>query len=100
MKSLTLFSLTALLMTSPAAKAVSIPNSCFTKAASAVEARFGDAYDKDGIEAYECQRSATGKAIVCDVAANKGDGAAADTYQVVLNQYCDKVFRIELTGEE
>lgn len=57
-------------------------------------------YDKDGFEAYDCTLGANKRVMICEVVAAKGDGAAADTYRVVLNAECSRTFRVELIGEE
>ncbi|MFS4457849.1 hypothetical protein [Bdellovibrio sp. HCB2-146] len=75
---------------------------CEAKAEAAV-AKFvaeADYYDKDGFDAIECVLAPNKKAILCDVAANKGDGAATDSYLVVLNESCTRTYRVQLTGEE
>ena len=89
-----------LLLSSSIVSAASVPAQCFNKAASAVEKQYAENYDKDGFEAYDCNKSTDNRAVVCDVAASKGDGAALDTYQVVMNKTCSKVFSVKLTGEE
>ena len=80
--------------------AETIPSACYVNAAGAVESLHGDTYDREGFEAYDCEISPVGKAIVCDVAASKGNGDAIDTYQVVLSKSCAKVFKVTLIGEE
>lgn len=65
--------------------------------ASSVENNY---YDENGFETIGCDQAANQSAVICDVAASKGDGAAMDTYRVVLNLACTKTFRVELTGEE
>ena len=82
------------------ASAAQIDRACFAKAAAAVERQSPGYYDRDGVEALSCGLAPNKKAVICDVGASKGDGAASDTYRVVLNASCTKVFRVELTGEE
>lgn len=80
---------------------IALNNKCYRNAARAVS-RFVEPnyYDKDGIETMKCAVSPCGSAVVCDVMASKGDGAATDTFMVVLDSSCTKSFRVELTGEE
>jgi hypothetical protein len=80
--------------------AASIPEYCDVNAASFVEKIYSDSYDREGFEGFDCEVSPRGRAIICKVAASKGDGAALDTYQVVMNLKCSKAFRIDLVGEE
>lgn len=85
--------------------AENVPGICYDNAATFAEAftlksPYGARYDREGFQAYECYKSPVGKAIVCDVAASKGDGAALDTYRVVMNITCKKPFSVTLTGEE
>ncbi len=95
---------TALFLTSSiflnSAIAEEVSKQCYSKAASAVEEFADGGYDEDGFWAYDCQLADNKKAVVCDVGASKGNGDATDTYRVVLNKSCNKVFRVELTGEE
>ena len=74
---------------------------CHSKAEKAVT-RFAESshYDKNGFEAYACEQASNKAAVICEVSASKGDGAASDTYRVVLNTNCSYVFRVELIGEE
>lgn len=97
-----LLSGTALLIafTAATSNAAPIPAYCEENAASSVESKFSDDYDREGFEGYKCEKSPRGKAVVCEVAASKGDGAAIDTYRVILNASCSKTFRVELIGEE
>lgn len=83
------------------AKASTADNKCSSLAESAVKhhVRHGY-YDKNGIETISCATAPNGGAIICGVGASKGDGAASDTYQVVLSSDCQKVYRVELKGEE
>jgi hypothetical protein len=80
--------------------ASAVPAVCFRNAEKFVESSVGDSYDKEGFDAYECKKSPVGNAVVCDVAASKGNGAAFDTYRVVLSPSCKRSYRIELIGEE
>lgn len=80
--------------------AAPISQACYDNAASAVEKRFADRYDREGFAAYECKRSSSGRVINCEVAASKGDGAAIDTYRVTLSSDCSRTFRVDLIGEE
>jgi len=74
---------------------------CYKTAATAVErqAEVGY-YDQNGIATAECAPAPNRRAWICSVAAYKGDGAAADTYRVVLNSSCTRAYRVELIGEE
>ena len=75
---------------------------CESKAEAAV-AKFvedKDYYDQDGFDAFECVLAPNKKVVLCDVAAGKGDGAATDSYLVVLNESCTRTYRVQLTGEE
>lgn len=76
------------------AQAFAVPNKCYTKAAAAVR------YSGEEAEAHECKLAPNGGAVICEVAAYKGGGDAVDTWLVVLNKTCTKVFRTELIGEE
>jgi hypothetical protein len=78
----------------------SIPDYCAENAASFVEHKYGDNYDREGFEGLNCKRSPVGRAIECTVAASKGNGAAIDTYRVILNTRCSNYYRIDLVGEE
>lgn len=75
-------------------QAFAVPSKCYTKAAAAVR------YSGEEAEAHECTLAPNGKAVICEVAAYKGGGDAVDTWRVVLNKTCTKVFRTELIGEE
>lgn len=88
------------LVTSPSFAETSIPAYCDFSAAGFVEEKYGDDYDREGFRGLDCEVSPKGRAIICKVAASKGDGAAIDTYQVVMNMDCSKAFRIDLVGEE
>lgn len=75
---------------------------CEAKAEAAV-AKFvqdKDYYDKNGFYTFECLLAPNHKAVLCNVAADKGEGAATDSYLVVLNESCTKTYRVQLTGEE
>lgn len=78
-----------------------ITNNCYNRATRATE-RFVEEglYDKNGIASHHCELAPNKKAVICDVAANKGNGAATDAYLVVLSRDCRKVYRVELVGEE
>lgn len=91
----------AMLMTSGFVSAAQSNPACYSKANEAVE-QFVDRidYDANGFETYECFLASNQKAVICEVSASKGDGAAIDTYRVVLNRNCTKIFRVELIGEE
>ncbi len=74
---------------------------CGKKAEQALTKEFANSYyDKDGFFAIDCSLANNNKAVLCSVGASKGDGAATDTYLVVLNTKCNYVFRTELIGEE
>ncbi|WP_374076705.1 hypothetical protein [Bdellovibrio bacteriovorus] len=85
---------------STTAMADELAKQCYSKAASVAENFASGNYDEDGFWAYECALASNKKAVICEVGASKGDGAATDTYRVVLNKTCTKAFRVELTGEE
>lgn len=74
---------------------------CYSKAENAVT-KFVESgvYDNDGIHADKCSQSPRGRALVCEVSAAKGNGAATDSYLAVLSLDCKRVFRVELIGEE
>ena len=57
-------------------------------------------YDRGGIKTYNCEMTENSAAVICEVFATKGNDTALDTYSVILNKRCTKVFRVELTGEE
>jgi hypothetical protein len=73
---------------------------CNKVASQATKNFAGEGYDKDGFWAIECKPSSDGRVVVCQVAADKGNGAASDTYQVVLNKSCTAAFSVKLVGEE
>lgn len=90
------------LISAPAfAKAGEISTQCYLKAETAVE-QFAQPgyYDEDGFQAFNCELASNQKAMICDVGALKGGGEASDTFRVVLSAACDKIYRVELTGEE
>lgn len=84
--------------------AVQAKTVCETRAEAAVakfvQAQDKDYYDQDGFYAYECVLAPNKKAVLCDVSASKGDGAANDSYLAVLNESCTRAYRVQLTGEE
>lgn len=76
-------------------------SSCLYKAETAVAEFVGkNNYDKNGFTALECALALNKAVVICDVSASKGDGAANDSYRVILNNTCSEVYRVELTGEE
>ena len=77
-----------------------IPAVCYKKAAIVASKFAGSGYDKNGFEAFECDIAPNEAVILCNVSASKGDGAANDTYLVVLNRSCTRALRVDLTGEE
>lgn len=78
-----------------------IPNVCYNRAEKSVGKVSEDGqYDDDGISARDCGYARNGRAVICEVSASKGDGAATDIYRVVLNKQCSKTFRVELISEE
>ena len=83
------------------AHAEGIHRACYSRAEKATE-RFAepDHYDANGFTAFHCDLAPNGQAVICDVSASKGNGAATDTYRVVLSRSCTKTYRVELTGEE
>ncbi len=81
--------------------AASIAKECYSKSESSVAQSVSqNDYDEDGFSAYKCEVAKNNSAILCEVSASKGDGAAIDTYRVVLNKSCSHTFRIDLIGEE
>ncbi len=90
-----------LLLFSTITNADELDPKCKAKAEKAV-ARFveEEKYDENGFETYDCILAKNNKAMICEVNASKGDGAANDTYRVVLNLNCDRTYRVELIGEE
>lgn len=99
MKTLSLITLALLI--SNFAQAAELASACYLKAEVAVEKNAEENYyDQDGFYAYECLLAPNNKAVVCEVSASKGDGAANDTFRVVLNSSCTKTYRVELIGEE
>jgi len=79
-----------------------VPARCAGKAERAVrtDGEYASRYVGESVYAHECVLADNRAAVICDVAAEKGDGAANDSYRVVLNKTCSRVFRVELTGEE
>ena len=74
---------------------------CYPVAEAAVKKQAKKGYyDKNGIEAYNCEYAENGMVVLCDVSASKGQGAATDTYSVVLDVSCDYAMRVDLVGEE
>ncbi len=74
-------------------------STCYSVAEASVEVSAEQGYyDEGGFSAIGC--SITESVVVCTVAASKGDGAAMDTYRVVLDSTCKKTLRVELIGEE
>lgn len=57
-------------------------------------------YDINGFETTSCELADNKAAIVCEVAAYKGNGDAVDTFRVILNKRCTRAFRVDLIGEE
>lgn len=95
----------ALILASASSFAKSTPSDrlmerCDLNASSSVESRYGDNYDREGFQTLGCKKSPVGRAVICEVAASKDEGAAIDTFRVVLNMACTKALRIELVGEE
>lgn len=83
------------------ANAAQVNRVCYSKAETAVKRQAERGYyDRNGIQALSCDIASNGKAVICEVGAFKGDGAASDTFRVVLNASCSRLFRVELTGEE
>lgn len=81
--------------------AAEIPRACNHAAELAVAKSVEvDYYDADGFMSMGCELAPNKAAVICEVAASKGDGAANDTYRVVLNKTCKKAFRVDLIGEE
>lgn len=78
-----------------------IPAQCFIKATKAVEkSTTTGGYDTNGVETLECKLADNKAVYLCQVAASKGDGAAMDSYLVVLTKTCSKALRLELSSEE
>lgn len=81
--------------------AAQVKPTCQLMAEQAVSIHTGsNDYDENGFEAFNCVQASNRRVVICDVSASKGNGAAMDTYRVVLNLTCTKVFRVELMGEE
>ena len=79
-----------------------VPSKCFIKAQVLLTSFVEELgiYDQDGIEAYDCALAKNKAAIICDLSASKGDGAAVDTYKLVMDKKCSIAYRYELIGEE
>lgn len=96
------FFLVLVLSLNVTASVYNVPSKCFIKAevllSSFVEGL--GLYDEDGIEAYVCNLASNKVVIVCELSATKGDGAAVDTYKLVMDKKCSKAYRYELVGEE
>ncbi len=75
-------------------QAFALPRKCFTLAENNVR------YAGEDAEAYKCVKAANGGVVICEVAAYKGGGDAVDTWRVVLDPTCSRVYRSELIGEE
>ena len=99
MKTLMLFAM--FISASAFAKTGKISTKCYAKAETAVE-KFAEPgyYDEDGFQAFNCGLAPNQKAMICEVGAMKGGGEASDTFRVVMSTSCNKVYRVELTGEE
>ncbi len=85
---------------SASASAGEIAKQCYWNAQNFVSLQAERTYDEDGFHAYGCFIAPNKKAVICEVSASKGDGAATDTYRVVMNLSCSKAYRVEMTGEE
>ena len=96
----TVLAVSILLGSTLSASASEVAKVCFGSAQKFVAAQAERNYDEDGFNAYECFVAPNKKAVICDVSASKGDGAATDTYRVVMNLSCSKAYRVEMTGEE
>lgn len=57
-------------------------------------------YKGEEVTAYDCDLAPNRAVVICEVAANKGDGAATDTWKVVLSRDCSEVYEMEMIGEE
>lgn len=77
-----------------------VSKTCIRNAIKAVEQNAVNTYDRNGISVIDCEVTPNNAALICDMYAQKGDGAANDSYIVVLTKSCSKVLRVELTGEE
>ena len=64
---------------STTAMADELAKQCYSKAASAAENFASGNYDDGGFWAYECVVAPNQKAVICEVSASKGDGAATDS---------------------
>lgn len=95
------FLIFTLLFVSNFASASFSQNRCYQTAKSALGIELaGENYDNDDYYDGGCSLADNKKAVLCLLGASKGDGAATDTYLVVLNKICTHVFRIQLVGEE
>lgn len=93
--------MTLLFTSSGVASAAQVTPACYSKASASVENFVEkDYYDENGFFAFECVVAENNKVVICGVGASKGEGAATDTYRVVLNNSCTKSFRVEMIGEE
>lgn len=75
-------------------QAFAVPSKCFTLAENKVR------YTGEEAEAYKCELAANGGAVICEVAAYKGGGDAVDTWRIVMDKTCSRVYRSDLIGEE
>jgi hypothetical protein len=75
-------------------------NACPAAAVEAAANFAGNGYDADGFYGLDCFFAQNSAAVICSVAASKGNGDATDTYQVVLNKSCTRAYRVELKYEE
>lgn len=98
----TLLALTISMTFSTTLFASEVSKACYSKAMiAAISAVDVEYYDQGGFYTTACKSSSSNKnSVVCEVVASKGDGAATDTFSVVLNKDCTKALKIELTGEE
>lgn len=94
------FAFIALSISSLAFSSDQLLKKCGRVAEKALETKVGENYDLDGFQANQCVLADNQAAVVCELSAFKGEGAALDTYLVVLNKTCKKTLRIELIGEE
>lgn len=78
-----------------------VRKACFVKAAAAVERQAKPGYyDEGSSETFKCELAPNKRSTLCEVGILKGDGEASDTFLVVLNTECTKVYRVELIDEE
>jgi hypothetical protein len=82
------------IMAMASAQAFAVPSKCITLAENTVRYAGEEAY------AYDCKLAPNRVVVLCEVAAFKGGGDAVDTWRVVLNKTCSRVYRAELIGEE